>query len=100
MNAQSAGNEYECPICGENDFSKATKVSLGWDAKENRPAWQWECASHQIYDRFVDWNDEQGLEFPCTAEQFHARAVEFADGDEAVIEALCEQGIGPNWRDD
>ena len=53
-----------------------------------------------MYENFLEWAEQQGLEFPCTAEQFHARASAFADGDEAVIDALCEQGIGPGWRDD
>jgi len=53
-----------------------------------------------MYEKFLEWADEQGLEFPCTAEQFHARAAEFAAGDEELVQALCEQGIGPDWRDD
>lgn len=53
-----------------------------------------------MYEKFLEWAEEQGLEFPCTVEQFHARAAEFAAGDETVIDALCCQGIGPGWRDD
>lgn len=52
------------------------------------------------YEEFIEWSEQQGLEFPCTAAQFFARASAFAAGDEEIVNALCEQGIGPGWRDD
>lgn len=52
------------------------------------------------YEEFLDFCEKQGLEFPCTAGEFHARAAKFACGDEALINILCQQGIGPNWADE
>lgn len=52
-----------------------------------------------MYDQFLDWADSEGLDFPCTAEQFYARAAQFAQGNDEIIVALCEQGIGPDWAD-
>lgn len=53
-----------------------------------------------MYEEFLEWAEEQGLEFPCTANQFCARAAEFAAGDVAVFNALCERGIGADWKSD
>ena len=53
-----------------------------------------------MYEKFLEWAAAQELEFPCTAQEFQARAVDFAGGDKEIVDALCEQGIGPGWRDD
>lgn len=52
------------------------------------------------YQEFFNYWVEQGYDFPCTAQQFWARAVEYARGDEELVERLCHQGIGHNWRDE
>ena len=51
------------------------------------------------YAEFLSWAELQGLEFPCTAAQFVARAADFAGDDETLINALCNQGIGEGWDD-
>ena len=52
-----------------------------------------------MYEDFLNWAELQGLEFPCTAEQFITRAAGFAGDDENLLNALCEQGIGEGWDD-
>lgn len=54
--------------------------------------------SYMEYQEFLDWCEEQGLEFPCTSTQFHARAEQYAGHDEDLIDFLCEEGIGPDWK--
>jgi len=53
------------------------------------------------YERFLAWCEEQGLTFPCTSGEFYARAAAYAAayaaGDDVLIDALCEHGIGPDW---
>ena len=51
------------------------------------------------YDDFLEWADAQGYEFPCTAQEFYSRAARYAAGDNDLIDALCQQGVGPDWRD-
>jgi len=51
------------------------------------------------YEKFVEFYEKGGLEFPCSAMQFYARAAEYADGDEELLDRLCKKGIGPNWRE-
>ena len=56
-----------------------------------------------MYEEFLGFCEEQGLEFPCTAAQFIACAQEFArvgGWNEEVTDALCKQGIGQNWEED
>ena len=53
------------------------------------------------YEEFLVWSDEQGLDFPCTANQFSARVAAFL-GDRwnaADHDALMTQGVGPNWAE-
>lgn len=50
--------------------------------------------SEEQYDDFLEWAEEKGLNFPCTASQFYARASQFADGDNDILVALCDHGIG------
>lgn len=52
----------------------------------------------KVYEDFIRFYEDAGLEFPCTALQFWARAVEYTDGNDELIDRLCQQGIGPNWR--
>lgn len=52
------------------------------------------------YQEFLQYWVEQGFDFPCTAQQFIARTLEYARGDEELVERLCHQGIGPDWRDE
>ena len=58
-----------------------------------------ETAIMTDYEKFQDWCHAQGLSFPCNAAEFYSRAAAFAAGDDALIEDLCEQGIGPDWRE-
>lgn len=59
------------------------------------------------YQNFLDWCAANGWEFPCTATHFFNRATAYAAAsnadaadDHALIDALCRQGIGPDWRND
>jgi hypothetical protein len=52
-----------------------------------------------MYEKFQDWCEGDDLSSPCTAAEFYARAAAFAAGDEVLINALCERGIGPDWRE-
>ena len=60
------------------------------------------------YRDFRDWAiEQQGVEFPVTASEFHQLAVAYAarvltdfeaDGHEQ-IDMICRIGIGPEWRE-
>ena len=52
------------------------------------------------YEEFVEFWVEQGFDFPFTAQQFIARTLEYAKGDEELLKKLCQRGIGPDWRDE
>lgn len=51
-----------------------------------------------MYKDFLEWAEQQGFEFPCTASEFAARATAFlnANGgwDAAIFNALLKQGGG------
>jgi len=56
------------------------------------------------YESFIRFYEEnEGLEFPCTAPQFWARAQKYAervgDSNGDLVDRLCQQGIGPDWRE-
>lgn len=56
-----------------------------------------------MYENFLEFCEEQGLEFPCTAHQFFARAADFLreiGGNEQDIDALMTHGVCPGWKDD
>lgn len=58
-----------------------------------------------IYPVFQDWCDVQGLDFPCTVDQFTHRAIAWAWANysplftQRVVDLLCRQGIGADWRE-
>lgn len=48
----------------------------------------------EVYNEFIEACLAEGLEFPCTAKRFRARAVWFARGnDEGLIDALYRKGM-------
>ena len=49
---------------------------------------------HCRYWTFLDWCDERGFEFPCTAAEFAARTNQYAKGNQQLINHLCRIGIG------
>lgn len=44
------------------------------------------------YQDFIEANVALGLPFPCTADQFTARAQQYAQGDARTLRILLEQG--------
>lgn len=58
-----------------------------------------------IYPVFKDWCDAQELIFPCTVEQFAHRAIGFAQAvyaplfTQRIVDLLCKEGIGKDWRE-
>lgn len=51
-----------------------------------------------VYEEFVGVCEDEGYEFPCTKEEFHARAAWFAD-DAKLVDFLCRKGIGPDYKE-
>lgn len=49
-----------------------------------------------LYEKFLDWAEVQGLEFPCTAGEFAARAAAFLNAtvgwNADDFNALLQQG--------
>lgn len=49
-----------------------------------------------MYENFLEWAEQQGLEFPCTATAFAARATAFlnatAGWNAGAFNALLKQG--------
>jgi len=49
-----------------------------------------------MYENFIEWSEEQGLEFPCTATVFAARAAAFLNAtvgwNADDFNALMDQG--------
>jgi hypothetical protein len=62
------------------------------------------------YERFIEYHEQQGRDFPCSASQFYTRAEDFAREyvitceesitTDELIDELCTQGIGVNWKED
>ncbi len=54
-----------------------------------------------MYDDFLKFANNQGLDFPCTVNQFAARVAAFL-GDKwnaDDFDAIMTQGCGHNWKD-
>lgn len=55
-----------------------------------------------VIDNFHAWAEAHGLEFPCTAWEYSARAVAFLQSStgwtQNTFDSLMEWGCGPDWE--